>query len=81
MSERTLWQGIRAEARQRMNDYAVRISGHRDALRMQLVQTDPLRINSEVILSLATDLAAARTEYLAHRETFENACRELGEDY
>jgi hypothetical protein len=55
--------------------------GLRDSLRIRLVEIDPEHIvEANVISSLATDLAAAKIEYLHQLETVRKAIRELGDE-
>lgn len=79
MSERTLWKGIQAEARLKMQEYGIRISGIRSQLRALLVESAPERLNDELIHSLAVDLRSAMIEYRSADATYKESCRELGE--
>ena len=79
MSERTLWIGIKTEAKQKAESQRIRLEGLIKSLRSALVLVDVSEVDHDLVLSLATDVHVAKTDYLAEYEAYRKACAELGE--
>lgn len=79
MSERTLWLGIKIEAKQKAESQKIRMDGLIKSMRSALVLVDSSEVDHDLVMSLATDIVIAKTDWIAEYETYRRACAELGE--
>lgn len=79
MSERTLWLGIKAEAKQKAESQRIRLDGLIKSMRAALVLVDASEVDHDLVMSLATDIVISKTDWIADHETYRKACAELGE--
>jgi hypothetical protein len=79
MSERTLWLGIKTEAKQKAESQRIRLDGLIKSLRSALVLVDGTKIDHDLVMSLATDIVIAKSDWIEADETYRKACAELGE--
>jgi hypothetical protein len=79
MSERTLWMGIKAEAKLKAESQRIRLDGLIKAMRSALVLVDVSEVDHDLVMSLATDIALAKTDWIEENDIYRKACAELGE--